>query len=229
MRLTAAGRRVVAVEVQKDNDGAVEFGERGSVKEADAGSDVLPGNGEEFIGHQPARRTETVALIGENGDSKKLTVDIDRGERTAGNRLGAREAVILKDRDWPRLTGVVGTACDRPDFAAIHGGLFLAVRTLEIVAVFGKLRKDRDGVHPCLEVGFFVAAGGREGLAASLGDERGRVHIRQPDFVETHSLARRCGAAGGDGCLLRRGARHGFSLEQKTRECFLGDVMKRRD
>src|ERR1017187_6824324 len=118
MGSAVAGRRV-AVEMQKDNDGAVEFGERGSVEEADAGSDVLPGNGEEFIGHQPAWRTETVALIGENGNSKKVTVDIDRGERTAGNGLGAREAVVLKDRDWPRLTGVVRTACDRPDFAAI--------------------------------------------------------------------------------------------------------------
>jgi len=56
------------------------------------------------------------------------------------------------------------------------------------------------------------ASGNGEGVAAGLLNEFGGVGVRKPDFVETHSLARRGRAAGGGGGLGGVGPGHEFSL-----------------
>lgn len=131
---------------------------------------------------------------------------IVRCERTDGYGIKAGVPVGLDDYHRSRLTGVVWAACDGPDFAASHLGLSLA-------AILGEKREDGDGIDKILVVLLAGAAREGQGVAASLPNESGRIHVRKPDLVEAHSLAWR-GAARGGGRLRRIGAGHGFSLRQ---------------
>jgi hypothetical protein len=83
-------------------------------------ADLGLGYGGDLVYHQPAGRTQAVALIRLDDEAEQRCVGRIGGEGANGDGVGRVETVVLHDDDRARLASVILAARDGPDLAAPH-------------------------------------------------------------------------------------------------------------
>src|SRR5208283_4011597 len=77
-------------------------------------------NGRDLIHHKPANSPQPIALARLHHKAKQWSFTLIGGKWTNGDRVSTVESVVLNNHNRTRLPRVVFTACDSPNFTALH-------------------------------------------------------------------------------------------------------------